>query len=556
MDQSNWTPDRWPRYFELMDGLLSLLAEFLGVQGELRGLFQYLQNLEVADRENGDPVEKARLVPGTPGLWTAWCGRHGFPSLQVRNIYPINAMEVMLYWKPLVRILRELTPEQCQAIWILKQGDAGSDSQVAVSQSSSVVSVPVEVPAVSQSPSVVSTSVEVSSVSSGEVSQERVEEAMVSAAVETPVSTLADVVASSGAPRGRAVAPPPSVKLNGRRIVRLANDKRGEAIRHCTDLRFPQEAGLTDAHIHMDEAVQDFSRGGDVVKSCLLNNLQGRDRTQGAQKSGKKLLRVKGVVACFMLSRRPVERVSVNYSNMVNNNEVGLCFGAHPGHIRHKGNAALDEVIVDVLKNSFLQGVVAIGEVGLDFCVNKYKSEHEKQERFLKELLTRARAQDRLRNLPLVLHVGEANAKSDEAARKCIAILRSAGYPRDHKIYCHCFTGGIHVANLWLEAFPNVVFGLGPKVVTGDRDVHPEAADVFANLDLKHVLVETDAPRLSLRMGGGMTPWSTFTIVRWLAGARQLIGKSDTFGLCVRDVEATFWRFFFAPEQASASKSN
>ena len=82
-----------------------------------------------------------------------------------------------------------------------------------------------------------------------------------------------------------------------------------------------------------------------------------------------------------------------------------------------------------------------------------------------------------------------------------------------------------------------------------DRDVHPEAAGVYANLSLSQVLVETDAPRLPFwrrgqKVPGAMTPWSTFTIFRWLAGVRQVIGKEDKFGDCIRDVGAAFSEFF------------
>ena len=107
---------------------------------------------------------------------------------------------------------------------------------------------------------------------------------------------------------------------------------------------------------------------------------------------------------------------------------------------------------------------------------------------------------------------------------------------------------------MWLSNFPRTVFGLSPKSLSGE-DVHHENSDVFANISLQHVLVETDAPRLKLGLRGWMTPWSTYTILKWLTGVRQMVGSDQEFGEVVRDVETNFWRFFRYPESVSLSSS-
>ena len=232
---------------------------------------------------------------------------------------------------------------------------------------------------------------------------------------------------------------------------------------------------------------------------------------------------------------------------------LGLCYGAHPGHASHLSGTAWSDVVKQVEASCSKKGVVAVGEVGLDYAVSDTPAGRDKQARLLEAVLGRVRSNEKIRDLPLVQHVREAKVTSMDAAKRCIAILKKVGYPSDHRVYCHCFVGGVDLANLWLAEFPKVKFGLGPKVVTGS-DVHPEAQTVFANLSLEQVLVETDAPRLSLGSGGKMTPWSTFTIFRWLAGIRKSVQQPESFGECVQGIENGFMQFFRVPKAATVGE--
>ena len=90
------------------------------------------------------------------------------------------------------------------------------------------------------------------------------EEPMTSTPVSAPVRSMAHVVASTGAPGGKSKAPSPAVKLNGRRLVKLPKEMVSEILDQIDDVSCPKDAGLTDAHFHMDEAVAAFNQGKEV----------------------------------------------------------------------------------------------------------------------------------------------------------------------------------------------------------------------------------------------------------------------------------------------------
>ena len=174
----------------------------------------------------------------------------------------------------------------------------------------------------------------------------------------------------------------------------------------------------------------------------------------------------------------------------------------------------------------------------------KTKSIRNKQGRFLAELLERLKKSAAHRDLPLVLHVREGkDTEGDMAASKqCITLLKAAGYESTHKTYRHCFTGSLDEARMWLSEFPNTVFGMNPKVI--QRKVHYDTAMVFANLKIKHVLIETDAPWLPIspQDEGVTTPWSTYIVAKWLAALRGV-----SLGQILEGVAETLRTFYGLP---------
>ena len=119
----------------------------------------------------------------------------------------------------------------------------------------------------------------------------------------------------------------------------------------------------------------------------------------------------------------------------------------------------------------------AIGETGLDFYWDTtYKAEQylalEKQIEWALEY-----------KLPLVLHTRNAMQETIDVIKK----YRSTGL----KGIFHCFGGTLHEAEQVTDM--DFLLGIG-GVVTYKKSTLPE---VLASIDMKHIVLETDAPYLA-----------------------------------------------------------
>lgn len=277
---------------------------------------------------------------------------------------------------------------------------------------------------------------------------------------------------------------------------------------------------LTDAHFHLDQVCEAIHS-----PTVSLASLASRKGTPGAQpQSDANRIPLGYAVACFMLTgQRP--RSSVTYSTMVRDPRLKLHFGVHPAHVDYfKSKQAKRDVMAHTLDCCMLQGVVAIGEIGVDYFRGKSSHQRRAQREFLEEFLTLVRKSPKHRHLPLVLHVRESEVEgAPSASRACLDILKSVNLPKDHSVYRHCYLGNLAEAKEWLEQYPNTVFGFGPKVMTG-KGARSEAVTVFRNLSFRHIVVETDAVKLNPQpeVRSAPTPWSTYIEFRWLAALRGL----------------------------------
>jgi len=134
-----------------------------------------------------------------------------------------------------------------------------------------------------------------------------------------------------------------------------------------------------------------------------------------------------------------------------------------------------DDIILSKLDN-FLKkdGVVAVGEIGLDFKRNY--SPREVQIRVFSEQLNFAKE----RNIPVVLHIRDAY---DEVFR----ILEQVNYPN---VLLHCFCGNNNDAKKALGMGCYVAFG--GNITYSDR-----YSPVIESIPLERIVLETDAPYLS-----------------------------------------------------------
>lgn len=150
-------------------------------------------------------------------------------------------------------------------------------------------------------------------------------------------------------------------------------------------------------------------------------------------------------------------------------------------------------------------GLVAVGEVGLDFWEGRANA--ERQRRVLTEQLTVARELD----LPVIVHNRRSWGDFFGLLKECrIDALRGA---------CHCFNGSREVARQVLDHGLMVSF-CGPITYPNARRIRAAAAYV----PLEQILTETDCPDLPPEpcRGGLSVPWHVRYVVEAIAAIKGL----------------------------------
>ena len=154
----------------------------------------------------------------------------------------------------------------------------------------------------------------------------------------------------------------------------------------------------------------------------------------------------------------------------------GKCFamaGLHPCSVKENFEDELLHVDTLLQQRSFK----GIGETGLDFYWDKtfVKEQYIALERQIQYALEY--------NLPLILHTRNATQQTIDVVKKYIS--------RGLTGIFHCFGGSLHEANQIIEM--NFYLGIG-GVVTYKNAGLPE---VLKAVDMKHIVLETDAPYLT-----------------------------------------------------------
>ena len=152
---------------------------------------------------------------------------------------------------------------------------------------------------------------------------------------------------------------------------------------------------------------------------------------------------------------------------------IYLMTGLHPTDVKENYKEELD-FITKTLKN---HNYVAIGEIGIDLYWDKS---------FLKQQQEAFRFQIRLaikNDLPIVIHCREAFDEIFE-------ILSEENCETLRGVF-HCFTGDLNQANKAISL--GFLLGIGGVVTFKNGGI-----DKFLNqIDLKHIVLETDAPYLA-----------------------------------------------------------
>ena len=147
--------------------------------------------------------------------------------------------------------------------------------------------------------------------------------------------------------------------------------------------------------------------------------------------------------------------------------------GLHPEEVRDDF-----EEVLDAMERMPLDGVIAIGEVGLDFY---WSREFEQQQLVAFERQVKWACRTRL---PLMIHCRKAQ-------NEMVAILCKYKDELQGGVF-HCFTGNLQEASQLLD-FPQFVLGIG-GVLTFKKSHLPE---VLAQLPTDRIVLETDAPYMA-----------------------------------------------------------
>lgn len=126
------------------------------------------------------------------------------------------------------------------------------------------------------------------------------------------------------------------------------------------------------------------------------------------------------------------------------------------------------------------EGVIAIGETGLDYHYERSEQHRLKQKIWFRWQIGLA---DKL-GLPLVLHIRLADEDT-------IRILRR-NKNKLHGGVCHCFCGGVDVARIYTEEF-GLCLGVGGTLLMKKEISEPLKHAVIAT-PIEYLMLETDGP--------------------------------------------------------------
>lgn len=164
-----------------------------------------------------------------------------------------------------------------------------------------------------------------------------------------------------------------------------------------------------------------------------------------------------------------------------------------------------DEDIFLLDKQLESEKVIAVGEIGLDYYHTK--DNNDKQKELFEKMLTLAQKHD----LPVIVH-------SRKSMQDTLNILKM----HDVVGSMHCYQGSVEMAQEFIKLGFYISIG-GPVTHKNNKKVK----NVVKNIDINHMLVETDSPYLTPeeKRGEKNTPLNLKYIIRKIA--EELDMKED-----------------------------
>lgn len=208
---------------------------------------------------------------------------------------------------------------------------------------------------------------------------------------------------------------------------------------------------IFDSHCHLND-LQLYNDLDSVIKNALQNNV-------------KKMLVIGYDKPSSFLAAKLAREYDFIYAAV----------GFHPVDVEGINEEDLKEVmsLIDKIK------VVAVGEIGLDYHWVKDADKKEKQKEFFIKQIEYANRLD----VPIVIH-------NRESTEDCLNIIKE--YTPKQKGVMHCFSSSVEIAKEFIKLGFYISFG-GSLTFTNAKSVK----EVAREIDLSHVLVETDCPYLT-----------------------------------------------------------
>lgn len=204
-----------------------------------------------------------------------------------------------------------------------------------------------------------------------------------------------------------------------------------------------------DTHVHLNSDVYDNVEK--VIKEAVDNGV-------------KKML----VVGYDLETSKKAVKIASKFDF------VYAAVGIHPSEVK-KAKLSDLEGINALLNNS---NVVAVGEIGLDYHWDK--TNLEKQKIFFEKQI----ALSKKYNLPILIHSREAASDTYEVLckNKC----------NFEKGIMHCYSYSVEMASKFIEL--GLLIAIGGVVTFQNAK---EIKEVVKNIDIKNLVIETDAPYLT-----------------------------------------------------------
>ncbi|KZX10380.1 TatD family hydrolase [Methanobrevibacter filiformis] len=187
----------------------------------------------------------------------------------------------------------------------------------------------------------------------------------------------------------------------------------------------------------------------------------------------------------------------------LSNNNKGFIyptFGFHPTNSGKSSELDIEIAINHMIE--YMDDIVAIGEVGMDYFYIKDKKEREKQIEIFKQFATLANDYKK----PIVIHCRDAEKKAFNLIQEFDDIP---------SVIFHCYSGSLKTANKLVD---NGYFMSFSNMLSYSK----QHQDLVKEIPLDNILTETDSPYLSTIRGERNEPYNVYKTLNKIAELKNI----------------------------------